>query len=153
VSATPSGSAINTSGTQSGVHTAANIAPPEAFPAYWDLFVDNGDRYDIAFFDSDQPASAEEVIKWVAPSATVFRAGLSDSQGKAVAAATADAVYTLSRNGTPFATMTFAASSAIATFACASDANFSAGDILTITAPSPQDITLSNIAATIVGYR
>lgn len=109
-------------------------------------------RYDLAIFDTDRPGSGELIVK-LYPVGVTFRADLTDSQASAEVAATAEAVYSITKNGTEFATLTFAASSAAGVFACAADTQFVAGDVLRIIAPNPRDDTLSGVAATLVGYR
>lgn len=110
-------------------------------------------RYDIVVDIPERPASGATMAKWVAPSLVTFRAGLGESRGDADVAATASSVFSLKKNGTQFATATFSAANDIAIFACAADTAFSAGDVLTITAPNPRDATLANIALTVVGFR
>lgn len=109
-------------------------------------------RYDLASFDTDRPASGELIVKIYCAGVT-FRAGLTDSQSGAEVAATASAVFSITKNGTQFATLTFGAASAAGVFACASDTMFTSGDVLRIIAPSPRDATLSGVAATLIGYR
>jgi hypothetical protein len=87
------------------------------------------------------------------PPGVTFRAGLTDSAAGAEVAATAEAVFSITKNGTQFATLTFAAASATGVFACAADTAFTTGDILRVIAPSPRDATLSGVAATFIGYR
>ena len=55
--ATPSGAAINTSGSQSGTQTAT--------AQYWSALASGGDRYDIAAFATDRPASGETIAEIV----------------------------------------------------------------------------------------
>jgi hypothetical protein len=109
-------------------------------------------RYDLASFDTDRPASGELIVKIYCPGVT-FRAGLTDSQAGAEVAATASAVFSITKNGTQFATLTFGAASAAGVFACATDTMFTPGDVLRVIAPSPRDATLSGVAATLIGYR
>lgn len=130
---------------------------PETSPTYWDVYLSNGDRYDLAIFDTDRPASGETIAKLsVAKGMTLtYRAGLTESSANADVAATGSSVFSIKKNGTQFATMTFAPSSATGVFACASDTvlHGDSGDVLTIVAPSPRDATLSGVAGTLVGYR
>jgi hypothetical protein len=109
-------------------------------------------RYDIVLDVPSRPASGATLGKWVAPSLITFRAGLTESAANADTAATASTVFSIKKNGTEFATATFAAAGTTATFACAADANFNSGDVLTMVAPARDD-TLSDIAFTIVGFR
>lgn len=109
-------------------------------------------RYDLASFDTDRPASGELLLKIYPPGVT-FREDMTDSAAGAEVAATAEAVFSLTKNGTQFATLTFAAASATGVFACAADTAFTTGDILRVIAPNPRDATLSGVAATFIGYR
>lgn len=125
---------------------------PESSPTWWEVFLAGGDRYDLASFDTDRPASGEIIVK-LFPLGITFPAGLSDSQAGAETAAAADAVFSIQKNGIEFATLTFAASSAAGVFACEADTAFAEGDVLKIIAPNPRDATLSGVAATLVGFR
>jgi len=89
----------------------------------------------------------------VFPLGVTFRAGLTDSAAGAEVAATASAVFSITKNGTQFATLTFGAASAVGVYACAADTFFAANDVLRIIAPNPRDATLSGVAACLVGYR
>lgn len=109
-------------------------------------------RYDLASFDTDRPASGELILKVYPPNVT-FRADMVDSVAGAEVAATADAVFSLTKNGAQFATLTFAAGSASGVIACAADTAFAPGDVLRVIAPNPRDATLSGVAATFIGYR
>lgn len=109
-------------------------------------------RYDLASFDTDRPATGELILKIFPPGVT-FRAGLTDSAAGAEVAATASAVFSITKNGTQFATLTFGAASSAGVFACAADTAFTTGDVLRIIAPTPRDTTLSGVAATLIGYR
>jgi hypothetical protein len=80
-----------------------------------------------------------------------FPAGLSGSYGTCGAAATATATFTIAKNGTAIGTMVFAAGAAGASFTMSTATAFSAGDVLTVTAPSPADATLANLAWTLSG--
>lgn len=72
--------------------------------------------------------------------------------GKAGVAATASSVFTIKKNGSSIGTFTFAISGTTATINLTSTA-ISAGDIITITAPSSQDATLADIGLTLGGIR
>ncbi len=109
-------------------------------------------RYDLATFDTDRPASGELILKIYPPGVT-FRAGMTDSRAGAEVAATANAVFSLTKNGTQFATLTFGAASVAGVIACPADTVFATGDVLRVIAPNPRDATLSGVAATFIGYR
>lgn len=125
---------------------------PESSPDYWTLFLSGGDRYDLASFDTDRPATGELLVK-IYPLGVTFPANLEDSQAGAEVAATADAVFSITKNGVEFATLTFPAASAEGVFDCDSDTTFESGDVLRVIAPTPRDATLSGVAATLVGFR
>lgn len=109
-------------------------------------------RYDIAIDVPGRPSTGTTLGKWVSPSTVTFRANLDESVANADTAATVETIFSLKKNGTEFATVTFAAAGTTATFVCASDADFESGDVLTLVAPTRDD-TLANIAFTIVGFR
>lgn len=126
--------------------------PPESSPDYWQLYLAGGDRYDLASFDTDRPGTGELLVK-IYPLGVTFPVGLAESQAGAEVEAEAEAVFSITKNGIEFATLTFATGSAIGVFACASDTSFGDGDVLRVIAPIPRDATLSGVAATLVGYR
>lgn len=111
-----------------------------------------GDRYEISNWDSDRPASGEEVIAHLFTTDAVFPAGLTGSIASAQAAATGTAVYAISKNGAPVGSLTFDAS-ATGVFALAAQTAFAAGDRFSVTAPDPRDATLSGVAMTFVATR
>lgn len=125
---------------------------PESSPDFWTLFLAGGDRYDLASFDTDRPATGELLVK-IYPLGVTFPAGLTESQAGAEVAASADAVFSITKNEVEFGTLTFPAGGPTGVFACATDTTFESGDVLRVIAPSPRDATLSGVAATLVGYR
>lgn len=80
-----------------------------------------------------------------------FPAAASGSYSKGTVASTGTVVYSISKNGTPFATITFTAS-ATGVWAQASDATFAAGDTLEVDAPATADATLVNVSINLMGY-
>lgn len=125
---------------------------PESSPDFWTLFLSGGDRYDLASFDTDRPATGELLVK-IYPLGVTFPANLEDSQAGAEVAATSEAVFSITKNGVEFATLTFPAGNSTGVFACATDTTFESGDVLRVIAPTPRDATLSGVAATLVGFR
>lgn len=149
--------AVSWQGSLYSSNVAGNIGnQPDTSPTQWTLVMTNGDRYDIAFFDTDRPASGELVAK-CEPYGVSFAAGLSQSSANAEVGATSTAVYSFRKNGTEFATLTFAAGGQAGTqngtFACATTTTFGAGDIFTMYAPAVRDATLSGVGGNIVGFR
>lgn len=125
---------------------------PDLSPTQWDVILSNGDQYDIQFFDTDRPVSAELVNK-LYPTGVTFYVGLSTSHASAEVAATASAVYSFKKNGTTFATLTFSAANPVGVWSCPVQTTFGAGDKFTQIAPSPRDATLAGVGGQIVGYR
>lgn len=82
-----------------------------------------------------------------------FPAGFTDSTGRANTPPTAEAVFTMKKNGITFGTVTFAAGSFLPTFSVASAVTFDVDDVLTIFAPAVADLTLSDVALTLRGRR
>ncbi len=85
--------------------------------------------------------------------AVTFPSGAALSLAAASAAATASTTFTLKKNGTSFATVNFAASSASGVWTQASDAAFSPGDLLEIDGPATADATLADVGITLAGTR
>ena len=109
--------------------------------------------YDIGGTIVGQPAGGAILLRYPAPRAVRFPSGLANSRGVAGTAATASAVFSIRKNGTQFATMSFAGGASTATFTAASDTDFAAGDILTVVSPSPADSTLADIGFALAGVR
>jgi hypothetical protein len=126
---------------------------PEAAPTYWQTLLAGGNRYDLAFDASDRPDSGDTFRRFVFTASVQYNAGMAESRAIALVAATASAVFSIKKNGTQFATVTFAAGGTTGTFACATTTTFAPGDVLTLTAPNPRDATLATIAITMTGYR
>lgn len=85
----------------------------------------------------------------------VFPAGLtgtgSNFYGKT--AATAEAVFTLKKNGSEFGTLTIAASGTVATIAVTSATSFAVTDEFTIENQATKDVTFADIGLAIVGIK
>jgi hypothetical protein len=112
-----------------------------------------GGLYDIGLFIPGQPAASAMVFQFVVPRAIGFPVNLVGSLAKAGTAATSAAAFTLRKNGSNFGSIDFAAGSAMATFMLAGGAVFTAGDVLEILAPSPQDATLADVSITLMASR
>jgi hypothetical protein len=104
-----------------------------------------------AGFVTGSPTAGQTVQLYTFTAPTVLPAGLAGSQGTAGTAATGVSVFAIDKNGVQVGTMTFAVGSAVASFAMAVQTAFDAGDVLTVTAPSPPDATLANISWTLAG--
>jgi hypothetical protein len=98
--------------------------------------------YEARGFFNGTPSAAEVLIRLVFTQSVNFPDDLSGSQGACVTGPSDSAGVDLAikRNGTQFATMSFASAATTATFSTSSaDETFSAGDVLTVEAPNPQD--------------
>lgn len=95
------------------------------------------------------PQASAPITRYTFAGAVSFAANLAGSICTAGVAATASTIFDIAKNGTNFATMTFAASGTTATFA-GSAQSFAAGDVLTIT-PRTTDATLKNLSGVLIG--
>lgn len=121
---------------------------------------EGGTRIAVPVFDPGTPVGGE--ILWAAPlpAAATFLAGLTESFGTCVDLPTADAAFSIRKaaagadpsGAVEFATATYPAGTRTATFACAADTAFNAGDVLVVVAPDPKDATLTRPSLTIVGH-
>jgi hypothetical protein len=116
-------------------------------------------RYDIGFACTGKPAAGEVIGVFLAPVAFTLPVNLAGSIARALTAATASAVWTLtqipagSSAETSIATLTFAANGVLASFSTQAAVSVGAGDILRLKAPASQDGTLADITFTFVGVR
>lgn len=109
--------------------------------------------YDIPVMYNGTPADALVILRIEMVRAVTFPAGLTLSRLKALVAATGSSVFSLKKNGTEFATLTFGAAGTTATIVAASETTFSSGDILTLVAPVTADATLADLYGMLVGTR
>lgn len=109
--------------------------------------------YIVAGFYPGVLADSALCLRHTFPVVVDFPAVLSGSYSKAGAAATAETVFSVKKNGSEFGTITFAISGATGTFAAASATSFAAGDVLTIVAPASADATLADVDFQLKGLR
>lgn len=69
------------------------------------------------------------------------------------AAATANTIFNLKKNGTSVGSMTIGAGSRTATFSLIGGVSFAAGDRLTVVSPATQDATLEGLSFSLIGER
>lgn len=110
-----------------------------------------GDAYDLIINALGRPGDGED-FEFLFSRGVLFPADLAGSVGRVKVAPAVEAVFSVLRNGSPIATVTFAAGSTIGVFAGAGAA-FVAGDLLTLRAPSPRDATLGGLLFTLAGNR
>ncbi|HEQ98800.1 MAG TPA: DUF2793 domain-containing protein [candidate division Zixibacteria bacterium] len=115
-------------------------------------FTDNS--YDIGSSFNGKPSASEVLLRIPFTRDVNFPDDLSGSQGVLGTAPTAQADFAIKKNGVEFATMSFAGSATTATFSTSSsDEDFTAGDVLTVEAPSSQDATLADIGFLLKGTK
>jgi hypothetical protein len=105
--------------------------------------------YDLALTVESKPDANEIVFFFAAPRSFGFPVNFTGSVAKSAVASTGTAIFTVSKNGTQFGTITFTESSN-GVFSSAALTYFNAGDVLSIVAPMSQDSTLDNIGITLV---
>lgn len=109
--------------------------------------------YDIGAQIASAPTASLVMMRYKFPRAVSFPAGLTDSQGVAGTAATAQTDFDIRKNGASVGTIRFAAAGTSATFIMASLQTFAAGDILTVIAPASPDATLAGVSFVLAGTR
>lgn len=109
--------------------------------------------FDVAVFAPGVGTNSQKLMRVALARAVTFPASATLSQAKASANATGSTTFTLTKNGSSFATVNFAASAASGTWTQASAANFAAGDVLEIDGPGTADATLADVGITLAGIR
>ena len=100
---------------------------------------------DIQLFSKGVGIGADIIYYMPLTRTTIFPIDLANSYAEAAIAANASTVYSVKKNGTEFATVTFAASATSATFIASTATSFSPGDILEIHTPATADTNLADI--------
>lgn len=110
--------------------------------------------YDLGFFYSGKPTNTQEVFRMEAVRNFYIPDGAPGSTAEARVASTGNVAFSVKKNGTQFATVTFNVTAAgVWAFDAAADESFVAGDTLSVTAPASADATLEDIAIFIKGIR
>lgn len=109
--------------------------------------------YDLNAMFANNPASGLVGLRYVAPRA--FRSPAHTNGDPAPAASgtpsTLQKDFVWAKNGTAFCSFRFAAGASTATYQSCALTNFVAGDLITLTAPSPADTGIANIGLTLPG--
>lgn len=105
--------------------------------------------FDVPISFAGIPQNGSPILNYTFARSVSFPANFSGSVCTAGVAATANTVFNIAKNGTNFATMTFAAAGSTATFA-GSASSFVAGDTMSIT-PAATDATLANLTGNLAG--
>lgn len=109
--------------------------------------------FDMSAFIPGLPDDGGVILIRKAVRPFTLPASLSGSFVTAAVAATAQADFNILKNGVSIGTIRFAASGTTATFVGISATTFLTGDVLKITAPTPQDATLADVAIDLKGTR
>lgn len=113
-----------------------------------------GGPYDLGFFVPGLPADNGIVMEWKAVRAWRLAGDCVGSQAKVGTNPTATAVFALLKNGSSVGSISIS-TGGVATFATTASAavSFAIGDILSVTAPTPQDATLADVGVAFLGTR
>ena len=103
-------------------------------------------------FVAGAPLDGEEAFRFVVVDAMTFDTDLAGSWAVSTVAAAASAEFSVQKNDVEFATFTYALGTTQATFS-GTLTTFAPGDVLSVTAPSPVDASLSDVSVTIAGVR
>lgn len=110
--------------------------------------------YDLAFQNEGAPEDSAVLLRYVFPRAGTFVDDFVGSKAIAAVAATASTVFSIKKNGSTVGTITFAISGTTGTFVTSGGAtSFAVNDVITVVGPATADITLANLAITLVGTR
>lgn len=108
--------------------------------------------FDVGCTVAGTPGNAQECLRIPMVRDVSFPASMTGSQSKAGTASTGNVAFSVKKNGTEFATITFN-TTATGVFAAASATSLTAGDQLTIVAPATADSTLADIGIMLKGTR
>jgi hypothetical protein len=104
----------------------------------------------FAAWVSGNPAPSQKLISFEAINAVVLSNAASSVVASCGTAPTATAVFSLTKNGTQFGTVTFSAGVTSGVYSASSSTTFNDGDIFEVLAPASQDATLASVRITAV---
>jgi hypothetical protein len=108
------------------------------------------DHIRLALFIGGKPNNGELVLQYAVSDNMTLPTGLIGSVFFANTEPSAPATFQINRNGAAIGTFTFEISPPGVAVAFSADIPCIAGDIITITAPSPQDVSLADISLSVV---
>lgn len=108
----------------------------------------NQTPYDLSAYVPGVPTASTDLMIFVAVRAYTIPANFVGSAAKSFVAATNSTVYSVKKNGTQFATITWASSGTVGSFSVQASESFGVGDILSVVAPAVADSTHGNISWT-----
>jgi hypothetical protein len=91
------------------------------------------------------PTASETVFSYTFTQEAVFPAGFSQSLAWCYTPATANATFTVEKNGGSIGTLLFGLGLYFGAFSVAAEELFAAGDVLTLVAPASPDATLARL--------
>jgi hypothetical protein len=162
IASTVEAAALQTNGTPNSTQTLLNLAGTSDISlvevAGTVTFTYTGpgggsSPFDVPVFAPGLGSNNQKLLRLRIARHVTFSAGAANSYATASAAATGSTTYTFSQNGTPFATVNYAATSSAGIFTQAADANFVPGDLLEIYGPATADTTLADVGITFYGTR
>ena len=109
--------------------------------------------YEVGVVMLGNPSAGATILQWVFARSVTFPAWPASKAVLTVGPSGGGVTFGLNKNGSPIGTVNFAGSATTGTFTFSSPVTFAAGDVLTITAPSPQDPALLNPTINLVGTR
>jgi len=107
--------------------------------------------YEVALSITAVPPANQIFLTFVSTVSWSLPLNLTGSMARASTTATSSTSLLLKKNGTQIGTVNFASGATSGTFTFSTATSFSAGDVLTIVAPSTPDTTLSNVGITLKG--
>lgn len=110
-----------------------------------------GASIEIGFYIPGTMLAGQRLAGFLLTRRVAFPAGLAGSRAAVEVAPTSAATFSLQRNGSGIATVTFAAGATTASFSLLAEATLEPGDRLTLIAPSPADPTLADLYLTLRG--
>jgi hypothetical protein len=108
--------------------------------------------FDVPIFAPGIGTNNQKLLRIKMTRTVTFPASAVHAEATASASSTGTAIFTLSKNGTPFATATFT-TAASGVWVQGADANFTPGDLLEVDGPASADTTLADVGLTLYGYR
>jgi hypothetical protein len=110
--------------------------------------------YDLSVYIPEQPGDAAEIMRVKMTRSVFFADNFTGSQASVFSNPASDAAFTVQKNGSPIGSITIGTGGG-ATFATTGSGleTFAPGDILTILAPTPQDVSLAGVGITLYGFQ
>ena len=108
--------------------------------------------YDVGLYFPGLPSDGQELLRLKATRAFSLPDGAAGSNAEARVAATGTAIFSLQKNGSEVATITFSAGTA-GSFAQSGVKSFAEDDVLTLVGPATADATLADIGVLLKGER